>query len=96
MHSDRRQEGVAADVIWMTGHRDDFSRQLHHPELMQDICAVESQRERLSDWNMNLVGDDGARVRVARLPPPDLFLPRFRVTRVRVSKRKGGRRSPSS
>jgi hypothetical protein len=30
----------------MTGHRRDFLRQLRHPEIMQDICGVESQRER--------------------------------------------------
>ena len=59
MHSDRRQEGAAADVIWMTAHCGDFSCQLRYPELMQDICGVESQRERFSDWNVDLVGDDG-------------------------------------
>jgi hypothetical protein len=51
------------------GRRIDLSRELRHPEVVDDIGRLDGDEQVAPDRDVNLVGRDGTR-RVANFPPP--------------------------
>src|SRR5262245_27591491 len=79
--------GLNPEMIRMPWHGCKFSPQLRHPKFVQHVHGIQSERDWFADRNMNFIRHDGARVRVARLPPPlvtnhyDVGLRRWRRVR---------------
>src|SRR5215468_6619589 len=47
--------GLDPEMIRMPRHSCNFSGQLWHPELVEDIHGIQSQRKRFAYWDMNLI-----------------------------------------